>query len=188
METRRAVGTVFGTVAGAALVVVLEVHVFEKWPVWALLAIAAYFGVMAWLMFRRPDPDRGKTPWERKLPDLEALIQALRACDPRETLDPRHQVEIRELARGLNSLGVECPPVEPLTDPALLRTWEIYLWVFTSKVRMKDAANLRPVWGETRKLAETEQARRAVRERTMAQLLGRPENDRNPTGGGAPNA
>lgn len=146
----------------------------EDIPLWVYLAFSASCGVIAWRLGRKPDPDRGKTYWEKRLSELEGLIEALRACEPRETLAPKHQIAIHSLARDLDGLGLEHPPTDrvPLArDPVLRRIWEIYLWIFTAKVRAKDAANLRPVWDEAREYARAEGQRIARHNRMIDQML-----------------
>ncbi len=174
MTIRQAVGAVVGAAGGVAFGVTLEAHVFDGWPWWATLAVAIGCCYIGFWGLHPKDPDRGKTYWEKRLSELEGLIEALRACEPRETLAPKHQIAIHRLARDLDGLGLEHPPTDrvPLArDPVLRRIWEIYLWIFTSKVRTKDAANLRPVWDEAREYARAEGQRIARHNRMIDQML-----------------
>ncbi|MDE2763670.1 MAG: hypothetical protein OXQ94_14625 [Gemmatimonadota bacterium] len=144
----------------------------EDVPLWIYPPVVAFCGALAYSLDRKPGPDRGTVPWERRrLPALGAIIEALRGCHPCERLAPKRESDIETLAGELDGLGLEHPPIEPLSDPALRRLWEIYLLIFTSKVRAREAENLRAVWKETQRAAKAEESRLSSRDRMVARLI-----------------
>ena len=89
MGTKQAVGAASCAVAGVALGVTLEAHVFEDWPWWATLGVAILCGYIGFWGLRPKAPDRGKTYWEKRLPEMESLAKHLRSVHFQETfLDP----------------------------------------------------------------------------------------------------
>ena len=134
--TRQAAGTVIGAIAGVALGITLERLVFECWPWWATGGLSVVLGLIAFWLFRPPDPDRGKTYWEKRAPELEEVAAHLRAVRFRETL--------RHFAKTLDGLGIPRPNDGALQSD-LSYVWERYLYLFIDKVRLGNAANLRPV-------------------------------------------
>lgn len=52
----------------------------EDIPLWAYLAFSASCGALVWWLGRKPDPDRGKTYWEKRAPELEEVAAHLRVA------------------------------------------------------------------------------------------------------------
>ena len=127
---------------------------FDDWPWWATLAVAIGCGYIGFWGLRPKNPDRGKTYWEKRLPELQEIAEHLRAVRMRETLiHPKYETPLRHFADTLDNLGVPRPPDGVLRDD-LRDEWEVYLWLFIDKVKRGQAANLRPVYQEARELHE----------------------------------
>ena len=91
----------------------------------------------------------------------------MRAVRLRETLiDPKHVTTLRHFAKTLDSLGIN-RPADGVLEGRLQYVWERYIYLLLDKVRLGEAANLRPMADELRVALKEEEATRAAFERKL---------------------
>ena len=143
---------------------------FDDWPWWATLGLALLFGYVAFWGLRAPHPNSGKTCWERRLSELQALAEHLTAVNRREALQhPKHIVTLREVSAQLAKKGILHPRSDRLSSDDLYE-WEVYMWNLIDRVKRGKARNLHPLYREVRQaIAE----KRAAQDRFDQKLFGK---------------
>jgi len=165
MKRRHLVGLLVG-VAWVILTIILEAYVLDEWTFWAL--VMALGGVCAtiWLVVRA-DPDRRKTHWEKRLPELKKLAAHLGAVNRREALlDPLYVVELGKVSAELAERGILHPRPRPLRESDLPE-WETYLVNLIDRVERGKAKNLHPLYREVREAMAEQRLKRAEFERKL---------------------